>query len=89
MKLNFVLQVGNPKLDHMTWGRPEEMTMKRPVYKITKENPGSDLAGETAAALASASIVIRKTNRALATKAISHAKELFEFADTYRFVNNH
>ncbi len=32
------------------------MTMPRPAFKIDAQNPGSDLAGETAAALAAASI---------------------------------
>ena len=43
--------------DHGTWGRAEEYTVARPSWKIDESNPGSDLAGEAAAALAAASIV--------------------------------
>ena len=50
-------QVCDGELDHAYWGRPEDMTMERPSYKIDPNCPGSDLAAETAAALASASIV--------------------------------
>lgn len=35
------------------------MDTRRTVYKIDRNNPGSDVAGETAAALAAASIVFR------------------------------
>ncbi len=54
-------QVGNGHKDHSYWGRPEDMTIARPAYKVTANNPGSDVVGETAAALASASIVFKKT----------------------------
>ena len=53
-------QVGNSKLDHDQWSRPEDMKTARPAYKITKTSPGSDLAAETASALAAASILLDK-----------------------------
>ena len=52
----FYGQVGDGDSDHAFWGRPEDMTMARPAFKIDATHPGSDLAGETAAALAAASI---------------------------------
>ena len=59
--------------------------MPRPVYSIDASSPGSDLAGETAAALAAASIVFRSAgDAAYADEALSHARELFDFADNYR-----
>ena len=45
-------------IDHDYWGRPEEMSMSRPSFAITAEEPGADLAGETAAALAASSIFL-------------------------------
>ncbi|XP_028112193.1 endoglucanase 19-like [Camellia sinensis] len=39
--------------------RPEDNTTSRQVYKIDPNNPGSDLAGETTAAMAAASVVFR------------------------------
>lgn len=36
------------------------MDTPRSVFKVDKNNPGSDIAGETAAALAAASIIFRK-----------------------------
>ncbi len=58
--------------------------MARPAYKISASCPGSDLAGETAAALAAASIAFRPTNAAYADTLLTHARQLYSFADTYR-----
>ena len=82
----FIGQIGDGYTDHAYWGRPEEMDIERPAFSITAEQPGSELAGETAAALASASIVYRDAgfDEAYAEECLSHAKKLFEFADTYR-----
>ena len=38
------------------------MTMARPAFKINPQKPGSDLAAETAAALAAASIAFKARN---------------------------
>ena len=57
----FYGQVGNGEFDHTFWGRPEEMPDYRPSYKIDANAPGSDLAAETAAALAAASILFQGT----------------------------
>ncbi|NJN56339.1 MAG: hypothetical protein HC879_02005 [Leptolyngbyaceae cyanobacterium SL_5_9] len=77
-------QVGRGDLDHSYWGSAENMTMQRPAYKIDRQNPGSDLAGEAAAALASASIVFRSSDPAYADRLLKNAVQLFQFADTYR-----
>jgi endoglucanase len=77
-------QVGNSHLDHGWWGPAEKMTMERPAYKIDTQKPGSDLAGETAAAMAASSIVFKKSNdEAYAQKLLKHAVELYEFAEKY------
>lgn len=61
--------------------------MNRPAFKIDDANPGSDLAGETAAALAAASIFYTNIGETvMATEALDHAKELFTFADEDRGV---
>lgn len=44
---------------------------------------GSDLASETAAALAAASIVFQKTDSSYADILLTHAKQLFDFANKY------
>nr|BAL60587.1 cellulase [Neomysis intermedia] len=77
-------QVGNGGADHSFWGRPEDMTMSRPSAKIDNNAPGSDLAGETAAALAAASIAFKDTDSSYSSKLLSAAKELFEFANNRR-----
>nr|CAB3262886.1 uncharacterized protein LOC100184662 [Phallusia mammillata] len=83
-KFELVTQVGNGEDDHEIWGRPEQLTGARPIYSITKTLPGSEVAAETAAALAAASIFLRRTHRRIAIQAIRHAKELYEFATKYR-----
>ena len=54
------MQVGNGGADHAYWGRPEDMTMSRPAYKLTAGNSGSDLLAETAAAMAAGSIAFKQ-----------------------------
>ncbi|KAL0297527.1 UNVERIFIED_CONTAM: Endoglucanase 6 [Sesamum radiatum] len=53
-------EVGDGNTDHYCWQRPEDMTTSRAAYKIDPSHPGSDLAGETAAAMGS--IVFRRDN---------------------------
>ena len=55
----FVDQIGDGNEDHHFWGRPEDMTMNRPCYRIGPGKPGSDVAGEWAAALAAAYLVFK------------------------------
>ncbi|KAI3750737.1 hypothetical protein L2E82_21510 [Cichorium intybus] len=78
------IQVGDPDLDHKCWDRPEVMTEKRPVIQINASTPGSDVAAETAAAMAAASLVFKSTNAGYSSSLLKHAKELFTFADENR-----
>ncbi|CAI8597787.1 unnamed protein product [Vicia faba] len=77
-------EVGDGDTDHYCWQRPEDMTTSRRAFKIDEKNPGSDLAGETAAAMAAASIVFRITNPHYSQLLLHHAHQLFEFGDKYR-----
>ncbi|KAM2032765.1 hypothetical protein ACFX1T_014748 [Malus domestica] len=77
-------EVGDGNTDHYCWQRPEDMTTNRRAYKISPSNPGSDLAGETAAAMAAASIVFRRSNPTYSRELLRHAYQLFDFADKYR-----
>jgi len=77
-------QVGNGGQDHSWWGPAEVMQMARPAYRVTTSCPGSDLAGETAAAMAAASMAFRPTDPTYANTLLSHARQLYSFADTYR-----
>ena len=56
-------QVGDGQLDHNFWGRPEDMTMARPAWSLTTTRPGSDLAGEVAAAFAAGYLLFRDTGK--------------------------
>jgi endoglucanase len=77
-------QVGNGQVDHNYWGAPESMTMERPSYKIDREHPGSDLAGETAAALTSASMIFRSQDSQYADSLLSNARLVYDFAEQYQ-----
>ncbi|CAI0441658.1 unnamed protein product [Linum tenue] len=77
-------EVGDGNTDHYCWQRPEDMTTDRRAYRIDPSNPGSDLAGETAAAMAAASIVFRHSNPSYSRELLNHAYQLFDFADKYR-----
>ncbi|XP_019456304.1 PREDICTED: endoglucanase 11-like [Lupinus angustifolius] len=78
------VQVGDGDTDHYCWQRPEDMTTSRRAYKVDANNPGSDVAGETAAALAAASILFRRTNPHYSQLLLHHALQLFEFGDKYK-----
>lgn len=69
-------KVGDGDTDHYCWQRPEDMTTSRQAYKIDENNPGSDLAGETAAAMAAASIVFKKTNQHYSHLLLHHAQQV-------------
>ena len=56
------MKVGDPTNEHKSWDRPESIPQKRPSFSITKSKPGSDLAGETAAALAAVSLAMRRAS---------------------------
>ena len=58
----------------------------RPSFKITKNQPGSDLAGETAAALAAGAMVFADEDADFSALCLHHAKELYDFADEYQGV---
>jgi endoglucanase len=77
-------QVGRGGTDHAWWGPAEVMQMERPAFRIHAGCPGSDLAGETAAALAAASIAFRPTDAAYADTLVQHAEQLYAFADDFR-----
>ncbi|KAK6926474.1 Glycoside hydrolase family 9 [Dillenia turbinata] len=76
-------QVGEGRADHECWQRPEDMTTPQTAFKIDKDHPGSDLAGETAAALAAAAIAFKASNPAYSQNLLNHAKQLFDFASKY------
>ncbi|XP_074586713.1 endoglucanase 23-like [Curcuma longa] len=78
------VQVGNPISDHSCWERPEDMDTSRTVYNVTADRPGSEVAGETAAALAAASMVFRDIDPGYSEKLMESARMAFEFADAYK-----
>nr|GEU75212.1 endoglucanase 17 [Tanacetum cinerariifolium] len=78
------VQVGDATKDHACWERPEDMDTPRTVLKIDRNNPGTEVAAETAAALASASLVFRKSDKAYSKLLMNRAIRVFEFADKYR-----
>lgn len=84
LKLLCVVQVGDPTKDHKCWMRPEDGNLVRPSLKLDPTTPGSEVAAETAAAMAAASMVFRATDVAYADLLVTHAKQLFNFSDTYR-----
>ncbi|KAL0396705.1 UNVERIFIED_CONTAM: Endoglucanase 8 [Sesamum calycinum] len=78
------VQVGDPLSDHNCWERPEDMDTLRTAYRIDANHPGSDVAGETAAALAAASIVFRSRDPSYSRLLLNRAIKVFEFADRHR-----
>ncbi|EPR10025.1 glycoside hydrolase family 9 protein [Ruminiclostridium papyrosolvens] len=80
---------GYEESDHSVWIPHELLDYKtdRKSFKVDPTTPGSDVAGQTAAALAIASIIFEPTDPTYAETCLTHAKQLFKFADTYRGKN--
>ena len=76
--------VGDPTTDHKCWERPEDMDTARTVYSVSASKPGSDVAGETAAALAAASMVFQKVDPKYSRLLLATAKKVMQFAMQYR-----
>lgn len=72
--------VGDGNADHSCWERPEDMDTPRTVYSISANSPGSDVAAEIAAALASASILFRKVDPVYSVKLLGVAADVMQFA---------
>ncbi|CAI5483781.1 unnamed protein product [Closterium sp. Yama58-4] len=80
------VQVGDGPSDDLCWQRPEDMTTDRTAYRVNATRPGSDVAGETAAAMAAASLVFAKVDPSYSSLLLNRSQQLFAFADTYRGV---
>nr|XP_043619610.1 endoglucanase 16-like [Erigeron canadensis] len=78
------VQVGDPKADHQCWVRPENMKTPRTVLEINQNRPGTEIAAETAAALAASSIVFRDVDKPYAENLLNRAKKLFQFAEEHQ-----
>ncbi|XP_062184917.1 endoglucanase 13-like [Phragmites australis] len=78
------VQVGDGDSDHLCWERAEDMTTPRTAFKIDRNHPGSEVAGETAAALAAAAKAFKPYDSMYSDLLLLHAKQLFTFADTFR-----
>nr|CAB3447877.1 unnamed protein product [Digitaria exilis] len=72
-------EVGDGDTDHYCWQRPEDMTTSRQAYKVDRDHPGSDVAGETAAAMAAASIIFRASNPHYAHLLLHHAQQVLYY----------
>lgn len=77
-------QVGDGNVDHSYWGRPEQQDQNRPSFAVTASNPGTELTGNYASALALASLAFRSTDAAYADQCLAVARKLYTFAKTYR-----
>ena len=81
----FVAQVGDPNADHALWQSAESETILRPALTVTAAKPGSDVAGGSAAALASASMLFRQNGeKAYADQLLKSSIALYDFADRNR-----
>jgi endoglucanase len=80
----FYGQVGDGGSDHAFWGPPEVNPSPRPSYAVTESCPGSDLTGESAAALAASSMLFKSSDPTYAATLLSHARSLYDFADNFR-----
>jgi endoglucanase len=84
-KTTFYYQLGDGDVDHQYWGPPELQTYDRPAYYVaTPENPGSDVAGDAAAALALMYLNYNDRDPEYSEKCLTYAKDLYDFGMKYR-----
>ncbi|XP_003570500.2 endoglucanase 8 [Brachypodium distachyon] len=82
-KNHMYVQVGDPNLDHQCWVRPENMNTPRTLYEIDDKTPGTEIAAETAAALAASSLVFRDTDKGYSRRLLNKAKLLYQFGRSH------
>ncbi|MGY3792871.1 glycoside hydrolase family 9 protein [uncultured Aquimarina sp.] len=88
-KFEFYAQVSKKGQDHSFW-MPAEMIDVHPQYgqresfKLDTSHPGTEVVCETAAALASASIIFKDSDPTYSATLLQHAKDLYEFGETYK-----
>jgi len=75
----FYGQVGEGDLDHVFWGRPEDMTMPRPSYKIDTSRPGK---------LASCSILLTSMSQ-LSSGELTACSKRFVILSSETFISRH
>ncbi|KAJ1261438.1 hypothetical protein BS78_09G029500 [Paspalum vaginatum] len=78
------VQVGDGDFDHACWQRPEDMDTPRTAYSVDASRPGSDVAAETAAALAAAAVAFRRLDPGYSATLLGHAEQLFRFVKNHR-----
>jgi hypothetical protein len=81
--VDIIYQVGNWTTESQYWGRPEDLSaqnMPRPAYNVSTVDGASDLAGQMAAAFASAAIVFNRTNASYSQTLLSAATTLYSEA---------
>lgn len=66
--------MGDPVADHQCWVRPENMESPRTLYRIDENTPGTEIAAETAAAMAASSLVFASHNRTYSNGLLNRAK---------------
>ena len=76
------VQVGDPIQDHQCWVRPENMKTARTVLMIDEQHPGSEIAAETAAAMAASSILFRRVDQPYSHSLLNKAKSVRNFSLT-------
>ena len=71
-----IKKVGDGNSDHSCWERPEDMDTPRTLYSISSSSPGSEVAGEAAAALAAATLVFKPVDSIYSSTLLNHAKSV-------------
>lgn len=80
---------GYNESDHSVWVPHEllDYVTDRKSFVLNPSIPGSDVAGQTAACLAIASIIFEPTDPGYADVCLMHAKQIFDFGDKYKGKN--
>lgn len=84
-KNEFYAQVGEGRIEHKKWRRPEDMLKgPRVGIPVNASHPGSDVVGSTVAALAASALVFRDVDFAYSEDLVESAEELLAFGQKHR-----
>lgn len=71
---------GAPPARAVQWSRPEDRAGANPVYTVSDDRPGADIAGATAAALAAGSVIFKDVDKAYSEALLAGALKAYAHA---------
>eukprot|EP01023_Acetabularia_acetabulum_P067704 TRINITY_DN939_c0_g1_i1.p1 TRINITY_DN939_c0_g1~~TRINITY_DN939_c0_g1_i1.p1 ORF type:complete len:1224 (-),score=215.19 TRINITY_DN939_c0_g1_i1:956-4627(-) len=79
-----IAAVGNCTIEHQFWGRPEDMTHKRPAYMVAAYQKPADLAAQMSAAFVSSAMYLYKKDPKYSAVLYKKAVKLYNISTNFK-----